>query len=72
MQISSEQISKFQSIYRDVYGEDISEQAAHEEAMNLIRLVTLIYQPMRKEEFERVQKEITKIQDRINRKNKVC
>jgi len=71
MLISPQQISKFQSIYKDVYGEDISEQAAHKEAMNLVRLVTLIYQPMRKEEFERVQKEILKIHDRINRKNKI-
>jgi len=72
MQISPHQITRFQSIYKDVYGEDISEQAAHDEALYLIRLVTLIYQPMRKEEFERVQKEIPKIQDRINRKNKIC
>lgn len=72
MQISTEQISKFRLIYREVWGEDISEENAHEQAMSLIRLITLIYQPMRKHEFERVKKEIPKIQERINKKNKVC
>jgi hypothetical protein len=72
MKISPDQISQFQSIYKNAFGEDISQQAAHDQAMYLIRLVTLIYTPMQREEYERVKKEIPKIQERINKKNKVC
>lgn len=71
MQISPEQISHFQLIYKTVFGENISEQEAHEKGMNLVRLVQLTYKPMRKEEFARVGKEIIKIQHRINKRNKI-
>lgn len=71
MQLSPEQIAQFQTIYKTVFGEAISEQAAHDQGMNLVRLVQLTYKPMRKEEFVRVKKEIPKIQERINRKSKI-
>ncbi len=70
MQLTAELISQFQSIYKEDFGEEISVQEASRQGIQLIQLVQLIYQPMSKEEYIRVQEEISKIQERVNKRNK--
>jgi hypothetical protein len=67
MQLPTELISEFQSLYKDEFGEDISKEAACEQGVNLVRLIQLIYKPISKEEFIRVQKEVEKIKARVNK-----
>jgi hypothetical protein len=71
MQLSIELISEFKSLYKEEFGEDISKEMACEQGTSLIRLVQLITEPIKKDEFIRVQKELVKIKERINNRNKI-
>ena len=51
MVISDEQLEKFRSIYKAYYGAEIPKDKAYEEAVKLVSLIQLIYQPMTREEF---------------------
>ena len=54
--LSNEQITKFQTLYKNRVGKEISREEAYEQGVKLIRLVELIYKPMTKEEYKIVQK----------------
>lgn len=54
--LSDEQITKFQTLYKNRFGKKISREEAYEQGVKLIRLVELIYKPMTKEEYKIVQK----------------
>lgn len=49
-------IGRFKKIYKKRFGEDLSDQAALEKATKLLNLVKAVYQPMTKEEYDKVQK----------------
>ncbi len=53
--LSDSQIEKFQEIYRDRFGKEISREKALEKGAKLLRLMQLIYVPMTKEEYDLVQ-----------------
>lgn len=53
--LSDEQITKFQTLYKNRFGKDISRDEAYEKGVKLIRLVELTYQPMTEGEYERLQ-----------------
>lgn len=72
MHLSNEHILQFQSLYKEHFGKEISKEEAHEKGIKLLRLVQLINKPMTNEEFLEVQKELEKIQERINKSNKIC
>jgi urease accessory protein UreF len=54
--LSDKQIIKYQTLYKNRYGKEISREEAYEQGAKLIRLVELVYKPMTAEEYEMVQK----------------
>ncbi len=54
--LSDEQIKKFQAIYKNRFGTEISKEEAYEKGVKLVRLMELIYKPMTKNEYNEVQK----------------
>ena len=54
--LSDEQIKKFQEIYKERFGKEISREEALEQGVKLLRLVELIYKPMTEEERKLVEK----------------
>lgn len=54
--LSNEQITKFQTLYKNRFGKNISREEAYEKGAKLIRLVELIYKPMTEAEYQELQK----------------
>jgi len=59
--ISEGGIKKFQELYKEHFGEEISAEKAYQSATKLLRLVEIIYKPMTQEELEMVQQWEAKI-----------
>lgn len=53
--ITDEQITKYQTLYKNRFGKEISKEEACEQGIKLIRLVELVYKPITKEEFQELQ-----------------
>ena len=53
--LSDEQITKYQTLYKNRFGKEISREKAYEQGVKLIRLVGLIFTPMNEEEYGRLQ-----------------
>lgn len=56
MQLTNEDISRFQRLYRDRYNKEISKEEALDQAQRLIRLLKRIMVPMSKERFNEIQR----------------
>ncbi len=54
--LSDEQIRKFQTLWKNRFGQEISREEAYEKGVKLIRLVELVYKPMTEDELKMVQK----------------
>jgi hypothetical protein len=54
--LSNEQITKFQTLYKNRFCREINREEAYEQGVKLIRLVELIYKPMTEAEYKIVQK----------------
>lgn len=54
--LSDKQIKKFQILYKELLGKEISLSEAHEQAESLVREVELTYKPMTEREFKMLQK----------------
>lgn len=50
--LSDEQITKFQTLYKNRFGKEISREEAFEQGVKLLRLVELIYKPMTEKDLE--------------------
>jgi len=53
--LSDEQITKYQMLYRNRFGKEISREEAYEQGVKLIRLIKIVYKPMTQEEYNQVQ-----------------
>jgi len=53
--LTDEQITKYQTLYRNRFGREISREEAYEQGVKLIRLVELIYKPMTEAEYQKLQ-----------------
>lgn len=53
--LSDEQIAKFQTLYLNHFGKEISREEAYEKGAKLIRLIELIYKPMTEEEYQQLE-----------------
>ncbi len=53
--LSDEQITKFQTLYKNRFGRNISREEAYEKGAKLIRLVELIYKRMTETEYQKLQ-----------------
>lgn len=56
MQISEKHLKKFQELYKEHFGKNLSKQEALENCTKLLRLVELTDKPITKEEFEMLQR----------------
>lgn len=56
MVLTDADIAKFQTLYRNEFGKEISAEQAYEQGIKLVRLMSAIYRPMTKEQFEKIQK----------------
>lgn len=56
MSPSKEDIDKFKKIWKKRFKEDISDQKAVESATKLLNLMRIIYKPMTKKEYDKLQK----------------
>ncbi len=56
MVLSDENIAQFQTIYKNKFGIEISKEDAYEKGVKILRLMSLVYKPMTKEDFALVQK----------------
>ncbi len=54
--LSDEQVKKYQTLYRDRFGEEISYERAYEEGTKLVRLLKVIYRPITKNNYQQLQK----------------
>ncbi|MGD0328114.1 MAG: hypothetical protein ABSB00_00145 [Minisyncoccia bacterium] len=53
--LSDEQITKYQTLHKNRFGNEISREEAYEKGAKLIRLVELIYKPMTENEYQKLQ-----------------
>ncbi len=53
--LSDEQIKQFQILYKNRFGKEISREEAYERGAKLIQLVELVYKPMTKAEYQKLQ-----------------
>ena len=56
MVLTDADIAKFQALYRSEFGKEISAEQAYEQGIKLVRLMSAVYRPMTKEQFEKIQK----------------
>ena len=55
MVLTDGDIKKFQTIYKEQFGKEISKEDAYEQGIKLLELMKLIYKPMTEEEMKSVQ-----------------
>ena len=55
MVLTNDDIKKFQAIYLDQFGIEISEEDAYEQGIKLLTLMKLIHNPMTKEQMNTIQ-----------------
>jgi hypothetical protein len=71
MVLGDEDIAKFQALYKEQFGKEISREDAYESGIKLLRLLSHVYQPMTEDEFKTVQKHreatLTLLEKRINK-----
>lgn len=53
--LTNEQVKQFQSLYRQRFGKEISQEKAYEQGAKLLRLVELIYRPITEKEYKQLQ-----------------
>jgi len=56
MELSDEQVAKFRAICMKQFGRELSKHEAYEGGIKLVRLMTIIYKPITKQDVEAVQK----------------
>ena len=52
MLLSDGDIRAFQDIYKEQFGKEISKEDAYEKGVKLLRLLTMVYRPMKQEEMD--------------------
>lgn len=55
MVLSDEDIRKFQDLYREQFGKEISREDAYEQGIKLLRLMSNVYKPMTEAEYSNIQ-----------------
>lgn len=59
--LSNKQVEQFKNLFKDSFGEELSDTEALEKGTKLIRLFQIIYKPMTQKELEIVQKRVQEI-----------
>ena len=58
MILSYENIKQFQAIYKDKFGIDISKEEASEKGRTILQLMSVIYKPITKKDYEKYSKKV--------------
>jgi hypothetical protein len=66
MILSEEYITKFQTLYKDHFGEEIGREEAYEKGVKLIRLIEIVYQPMTENEYKQLQERRKELNNKQN------
>ena len=53
--LTDQQITRFQVLWKEHFGKEISREEALEKGIKLMRLVEIVYKPITQEEFDAVQ-----------------
>lgn len=53
--LTDDQITKYQALFKNRFGKEISREEAYEQGVKLIRMVKLIYKPMSETEYQQLQ-----------------
>jgi len=53
--LSDEQITKYQTLYKNRFGKEISREEAYAQGVKLLRLIELTYLPMTEVEYQKLQ-----------------
>lgn len=64
--ISGEQITKYQTLFKNRFGKEVSREEAYEQGAKLIRLVELIYKQMTEAEYQQLQERRRETGDLLN------
>ena len=56
MRLTDEQISEFQRLYKNRFGEDVSREEAIAQGLDLISLMRAVYRPIKKSEVDELAK----------------
>ncbi len=54
MQFTEKQLNKFRNLYKETFGDDLSDGEVLRQATALVTLVKLTYKPITKGDFERI------------------
>jgi hypothetical protein len=54
--LTDNDIKKFQKLYKEEFGTNISKEEATEQGLKLVTLMSNVYKPMNQEEFNEVEK----------------
>lgn len=57
MGLTKEDIEKFKEIYKEHYGEELNDFVAYEAANHLVQMIKLVYKPITKEQYNKIEKE---------------
>ncbi len=55
MNLTNQQIIRFQAIYKTRFHKDLSKAEALEKGMKLVRMMQLIYKPMTESDYQKLQ-----------------
>lgn len=56
MKISEKALKEYKAIYKKEYGIDLPDEDALEQATKLLNLMNIVYRPILKEDYEKLQK----------------
>jgi len=60
MNLTDKDITKYQQIYKEYYGREISKDEAYEQGTSLLRLMELVYTPVKKADYDKIEEERAK------------
>lgn len=69
MELSEEDITEFQEIYKEEFGEEISREESYNKAIRMLRLLEVVYKPSTKEEWEELRERSRKMRTISKEKN---
>ncbi len=61
--ISKEALEEYKAIYKEEFGEDVSDEDALKQAINLLSMMNVIYRPLKKEWLREPQSTLPKKSD---------
>jgi len=62
MKISEAQLISFKALYKQHFGEELSQEDALEKALKLVRMMQLVYKPITKDQYQQI----------IKRQQQIC